>query len=319
MSERLTLRPLAEVGAPRLERFVVSAGISRFLEERPYVQGQRGRYLLARIAGDASGDDALALAALSGTSVVGLAVVRYPRWDREHFGFEVARIEHLQGSAGALASLTDSVLDDLGRRDVRLCSCRLSSEALPAIEALETRGFRFREATLTPWLDLSAWRRRRQVTTRPALPDDVEAMCAIARRAFRTDRFHRDDRIAAAAADGLYEKWVRTWHAEPRPERSSRVLLAGGAVVGFFMIELTRPLGSAGVAVAVIVLNAIDPAEAGQGFGYALYRESLDAASKQAGFASATIAAANTPVVNLYAKLGFRITTGGELTLHRWS
>ena len=56
--------------------------------------------LIPRLASDSAAerDDALALGALRKGRLAGLLVLRFPAWDREHFGFTVARVEHLQGS-----------------------------------------------------------------------------------------------------------------------------------------------------------------------------------------------------------------------------
>ena len=116
---------------------------------------------------------------------------------------------------------------------------------------------------LAPWRDLSTWEPKGFGVTRPTLAEDVDHMCAIARKAFRTDRFHRDLRFDRAAADRVYEKWVRSWHADPSPGRYSRVLLLDGDVAGFFMFELVGPSGEAADSVARIVLNGIEPSAAG--------------------------------------------------------
>ena len=97
------------------------------------------------------------------------------------------------------------------------------------------------------------------------------------------------------------------------------MLIDDGEVTGFFMLEVIRPGGPDSPRVALIVLNAVDPGHAGRGLGYRMYCDVLDCVSDEAEYASAVVATVNVAVVNLYAKLGFQLSTGGEVTLHRWT
>ena len=301
---------------------IASCGVSRFLVEEPYVGDARESYLLQRILDDARRDDALALGALREGRLAGLLVLRFPAWDHEHFGFPVARVEHLQGSdASVLCCLVDRGLKELESRAVRMCSARLSGDALVGLHCLEARGFRFQEMTLSPWRDLASWEQRSFGVTRPTEAADVPRMRAIARRAFRTDRFHRDAGFTQEAADGVYDKWVSTWHADPGRDRYSRVLTLDGQVAGFVMYEVLHPqcCDGDGDAVVSVVLDAVDPDKAGRGNGFKMYSDVLDAVSTQARFATVTVVAANAAAVNLCMKLGFRLTSSGEVTLHWWA
>lgn len=315
-----TLAPLGSVTAEAVARFVEVHGVARYLTERPYLSGSRCGYLISRIMGDGACDDAVALAALKDGQVVGVVVLRYPQWDREHFGYVVGRVEHLQGAdEEVLQCLVDETVRQLRARGAHMCSARVSNDALAALHCLERSGFRYVELTLSPWRDLSTWEPKGFGVTRPTGAEDVDRMCAIARTAFRTDRFHRDLRIDRAAADGVYEKWIRSWHVEPSSSQYSRVLLLDDEVAGFFMFELLEPFGAAGGAVARIVLNSVQPSRAGRGSGFKMYWDALDAASEVARYAATIVAAANPAVINLYAKLGFRLTSSGEVTMHWWS
>lgn len=311
--------PLAACPAPAVQAFLRSSAVSRYLVDGPYAHGDGHARLSRLVLADAAREDAVAWAAGSPLLLRALLVLRLPAWDREHFGFAVARVEHLQAADAAAARiLVRHAVRELADRRVGLCSARLSSDALACVEALEDEGFRYRELTLSPWRDLRAWRARGFGVTRPAAADDVAAIAGIARRAFRTDRFHRDARLDPAAADGLYERWVRSWFARDDGDARARVLVAGGEVRGFFLYDLQRP-ADGGDTVARLVLDAVDPAVAGRGHGYRMYCDVLDEAARLARYADVVVSAANPAVVHLYGKLGFRVTSGGEVTLHRWS
>ena len=320
MPERCELVPLGLVPAETIPHVVQDWGVSRLLVERPFAAEPRHAYLLECVLSNAARDDAVSVAALEDGVVVGLSVLRFPLWDEEHFGFRLGRVEHLVARDAEVAgALARGLVRDLAGSDAAFCSARLSADDLPALQALEAVGFHFQEHTLTPWRMLDDWDTRGFSVTRPTDESDIPRLCDIARRAFRTDRFHRDHRFDAAASDGLYEKWVRTWHNRPDPAKLSRVLVVDGHVAGFFMTEVIRPGGQASARVALIVLNAVDPERAGLGLGYRMYCDVLDCVRDEAEYASAVVASANVAVVNLYAKLGFRISTGGEVTLHRWA
>lgn len=316
----LTIVPLGECDPNEVADFIAGSGVSRFLCDEPYVGGVPGAYLLQRIRDDASGDDAVALGARRKGFFAGLVVVRFPAWDREHFGFDVARVEHLQGAdKDVLQRLVDATIVQLRARRVGMCSARLSSDALTALHCLESSGFRYVELTLAPWRDLSTWEPKGFGVTRPAETRDLGPVCDIARTVFRTDRFHRDLRFDRAAADSVYEKWVCSWYADQSPSRFSRVLVLNGEVAGFFMFELLRLSGRTGDVVAGIVLNGVDSSRSGLGYGFKMYCDALDVASEAASYATTTVTAANPAVLNLYGKLGFRFTSGGEVTMHWWS
>ena len=316
----LDLVPLQETPITALGGFLAAHGVSRFLVERPYAGEPRERYLAERVLRDATRDDAVAWAALRNGSVVGVAVLRFPAWDHEHFGFLAARVEHLQGAdAAAVRSLTDRCLAECRTRGAVTCSARVSGDALTVVRGLEEHGFRFQEVVLCPWRDLATWQQRSFGVTRPTEAADVPALRDIARRAFRTDRFHRDTRFPASAADAVYARWVDTWHADRSSGRFSRVLLVDGSVAGFFLYEVSDGPSEAGWRVATLVLDAVDPDVAGRGMGYMMYCDVLDAVCSQASYASSTVAVANPAALGLYIRLGFRLTGSGEVTLHWWS
>ena len=92
----------------------------------------------------------------------------------------------------------DGLVRELDARGAAFCSARLSSDDLPALQALEVAGFRFQEHTLAPWRTLDDWDSKGFAVTRPTEEPDLPRLCDIARRAFRTDRFHRDPRLRSS-------------------------------------------------------------------------------------------------------------------------
>jgi len=252
--------------------------------------------------------------------LLALCVVRTPEWDREHFGFPLGRIEYLiAADHEAAATAAAWALERLALRDARVISARLPAEDLTAIGALQAAGFEFREHVLTPWRAWSGWEHRGFGVTRSTEQDDLPTLSRIARATFRTDHFHRDPRFGREAADGVYEKWIASWHADPPPGGRSRVTVVDGRVSGFFMYRFLEPSGVPGRTITDLVLGGMDPAAAGRGNGYRMYCDVMDDAAAHTEYGRVTIVTSNVPVVNLYLKLGFRVSTGGEVTLHRWA
>ena len=277
----------------------------------------RHQYLLDLLRDDSAGDDAVALAAVERDTVTGLAVLRLPQWDEDLFGFPVGRVEHLiAGDAESAAALADEIAREFDTRRAKMSSARLSIEALPAIQALEARGYRFQEHTLTPWRSMAGWEAQGYGVTRETRPDDLPELCALARHAFRTDRFHQDPRFDRAAADDVYEHWVRTWHENPAADKWSRVLLVGGRVAGFVLFDVPARLNRR---VARVVLDCVSPAHARRGYGYRMQCDVLDHLSGRADYVSSVIATRNVAALRMNIRLGFRFSTGGEATFHRWT
>jgi ribosomal protein S18 acetylase RimI-like enzyme len=302
-----------------IQSLIETCGVHRMLFERQGDTRDAARAYAQLVVDSAAANDAVTLVATDARRLRGLVVVRFPRWDEEQFGFRVARVEHVQGcDRDTLELLAGAVRGELSRRGVRMCSARLSCEALAAIESLEDAGFRFVEVMLSPWRDLHDWEPRGYTVTRGARPDDVERLCAIASVAFRTDRFHRDVRFARDAADGVYARWVRTWMGEQTDARRSLVLVQEGRVSGFFFMELSSQAGAPD-RLATVVLNAIDPELAGRGHGFRMYCDAFDLVHREARYCTADVAAANPAVLDLYAGLGFHLRSGGDVTLHWWS
>ncbi len=319
---RPRLLPLDQLPPAAVEGLVRDHGASPLLEppyagERRSAGEPRHRYLLELLGDDSVRDDAVALAAVVGDTVTGLAVLRLPRWDEDHFGFPVGRVEHLiAGDAGSAELLADEIVREFDARGARMSSARLSVAVLPAIQALEARGYRFQEHTLTPWRSLSGWEAQEFGVTRETRPDDLPELRTIARHAFRTDRFHHDARFGRAAADGLYEKWVRTWHEDAAADKWSWVLLVEGRVAGFILFDIpSRPSRR----VARVVLDCVSPEHAGRGYGHKMQCDVLDHLSGRVDYVSSVIATRNVAALAMNIRLGFRFSNGGEATFHRWT
>lgn len=140
---------------------------------------------------------------------------------------------------------------------------------------------------------------------RDAAAADADAVEAIARAAFRFDRWHADPRIPAAAADAYKAQWARN----DVTGRADAVLLAvaeDGTVQGFNAL-LCRPPAM------VIDLLAVAPAHRGRGVGRRLMAGAF-AAARRTGIETVRVGtqAANQGSIRLYRAVGLKEVARAE-------
>jgi RimJ/RimL family protein N-acetyltransferase len=231
-------------------------------------------------------------------------------WDSEVFGFPVAQIDRIELADAAEASAAyhhfEQWRDGLA---VRMVTCRLDHFALQESMFLEGCGFRFVELVYRPSLCLEHTDfPESELVIEPALPADLPEIEAIAGDAFSTGRYLLDWRLNPAHSHLRYRNWVRSSATSANQE-----VLKGslhGQIVGFFIIERRADQS------VYWHLTAMAKRWQGQGLGKRLWqafamRARLDGASR----IETTISGHNLPVMNLYARLGFRFDAA-QMTLH---
>lgn len=241
-----------------------------------------------------------------------IEIFRVP-WDSEIFGYPVAQIDRIEITEQSQTALAGGqVRDWLRERGVRLASCRLPSLRLRESMALEDVGFRFVEMVYSPALVLErSWSLSdERIIIDDASPSDLPAIESIARTAFSTSRFLIDWRLEGAASHRRYQVWVRNSFVDPA-QRVLKVTI-DAATVGFFILE-DRPDGA-----VYWHLTAIAPEWQGRGLGRQVWTAMI-ARHVAAGKSriETTISAHNTPVMNIYARLGFRF--GPPQTTFHWA
>lgn len=187
------------------------------------------------------------------------------------------------------------------RHGVELIGCRVPASHVGRVEALQEAGFRFVELQLRatlPRLRAEALRPSR-LTVRPGAPADTERIREIANSAFDFGRYHADARFPRALADLRYREWVGRALAEP--SAGTRMIVVGPPerASGFLHAEVEG--GRADIRLAAVAR------EQGGIAGPELFRGALRLLAEEGtGQATARVSAGNTPVLNVYAALGFR-------------
>jgi RimJ/RimL family protein N-acetyltransferase len=244
------------------------------------------------------------------TDALSLAYFKVP-WDSDIFGFPVAQISKISvaNPRQAFHDLTP-FQNWMEQEHIQLASSRLPHDHLRESMLLEKIGFRFVEMVLHPHLtDLQAFVCSPQgLDVVLADADDMVLIEEIAAHAFGHERFHADPRLSRDLANHRYSIWVRNSYSHSTQQLYK--ICDGPDLVAFFVTE-DRPDGE-----CYWHLTAIAPAFQGRGYGKRVWREMLYF-HQQHGMQSivTTIAARNTPVLNLYASLGFRFQPP-EFTLH---
>lgn len=241
---------------------------------------------------------------------VDLEVFMVP-WDSQIFGFPVAQIERIVLRNGS--DPTDAMRQLqlwFDRNDVRLASCRLASDRLHESMLLESSGFRFVEMVYGPVLcPIPAVVGADDcLVVTEAEPEDMLAIEVIAASAFTTGRFIVDWRLDENANHRRYRAWVRNSFDDTQQKVLKATIVDD--LVGFFIVEERSDRS------VYWHLTAIAPSWQGRGLGKRLWRAMM-ARHHAAGLQRIVtrISAHNTPVMNLYAGLGFKFSEP-QMTFH---
>ena len=213
---------------------------------------------------------------------------RFLPWDSQVLGCPSGSIEGLWAEGcyaeqrHRLETVLNACIADAEDHGVRFLSVRLPEDAIAALHAVESVGFRIIESFLTfgrktageiPFVRSEARNGGSDCRVRLAQPDEMETVAAIAHRAFESFRLRVDPQIPESRARHSRREWVRNGfkgraeaiyvaESENRLRRSLSDLLLLRSKAG------TEKTGE-------IELIAVDPAFHGRGIGKALVAEAI--------------------------------------------
>ncbi len=236
-------------------------------------------------------------------------------WDEEIFGFPVADFQLGPNPPRVqdLPSFVNTLEDFSARTKAQLVSTHAQGDDTSTIALFERAGFSLVEFSLVATLSKlqSAMLPPRKVELRKALPEDFPSLCAIAGTAFEFGRYHTDPQFPRKLANTRYVHWIRNALSGSNPDDYVFVLGQPGSVVGFMDVVVCDGR-------ADFRLGAVDPGKnlGFSGAGFSLYVESVRAALELGAKSVTTkIASANTRVLNVLSRLGFRFSKP-EAVLH---
>lgn len=236
------------------------------------------------------------------TQALLLKWIRAP-WDEAVCDFPVFQIEQIAVRAPRARDDMRTFERERDSVGAGLVSCRLPHDRLAESMLLEDCGFRFIEMLYAPQLDLRAFApdvSQSALTVAPVTEADMPEVLGIAGSAFQNERFKMDWRLHPSISDRRFQNWVGNTPAHPTQQLFA--VWDDHRLIAFFIIELLND------GTMYWHLNAVAPQAQGQGYGRRVWLRMLDHAREMgAERVRTSVAARNTRVLSLYARLGFTL------------
>lgn len=261
---------------------------------------------LAAINFGAKPDRAIFVADIEGKIAGAVAFAPRP-FETEHLHLKTLHLdEFVIVRKEASRPLFAGSLDALARGECQLVTARRPEAERDVNAALQTAGFQVIECLMSLTRPLERNGGELPAGVSVASKNDADGCAEVARRAFRSDRFHADPAIDDSMADTLKAEWARnSVHG-----RADKVFVTrdGGAVTGFNACLLKGDE-------AVIDLIGVAPGHQGRGLGRALTAAAIAHYSGRAARITVGTQSCNSASLSLYQGAGFRICNSA-LTLH---
>ena len=218
-----------------------------------------------------------------------------------------------------LETVLKACIADAEDRDFRFLSVRLPEGALAALHAVEAVDFRIIESFLTfgrktageiPFVRSETRDDGSDFHVRPAQPDEMETVAAIAYRAFESFRLWVDPQIPESRARHSRREWVRNGFKG----RADAIYVAesDNRIIGFALLRSKVDIEKIGE----IELIAVDPAFQGKGIGKGLVAEAIRHYQGKTSEIQVGTQAKNLRAIGLYTRMGFSVIRS-ELSFHR--
>jgi len=238
------------------------------------------------------------------------AICRYLEWDSDFFGRRIARLTPESFTARGLSA----AVRWCNEQSIDCLYALINLDHLRSLHLCESQSFHFVDlrVTLDQHLERKAIRagRPRAGRIRPARPDDLPALKAIAGTIHRDSRFFQDVRFSRSRCRRLYEVWI-----EKSCMGDADVVLVPewkGRPVGYSACVLQRR------GKGQLSLFGIAPSAQRRGLGGQLLAESLNwFEAHGVSQVSVVTQGRNIPSQRLYQRYGFR-TSSVQGWYHRW-
>lgn len=227
-------------------------------------------------------------------------------WDSEFFGRRIARVTARCLEPGQMDELREWV-----RHEKVECLYYLADAAdTTSVRVAEDAGFRLTDLRVTRVLEPLPSPSGKLEGIRPARPEDIPALRAIARVSHGDARFFHDPKLPPERCAALYETWIE----RACEGRADHVWVAeqDGLAVGYMTCVLVPP------ATGSLDLSAVASERRGSGIGERLVRASLGWFVRQGCREARVVSQArNLSAARLFERVGFR-TASVELWYHLW-
>jgi hypothetical protein len=163
---------------------------------------------------------------------------------------------------------------------------------LQSKQDLHEAGFYYCDTLIQPYCTLTNFNAFRDAAATFSPDTSLDDLLPICASAFKHDRFHKDFQLQPAGADQRYCNWLSDLHAKGKVSG----LLYGEQLAGFMAFNDN-----------LLVLHALAPRFMGQGLAKFLWTAVCDSLFAQGHTEIvSSISVSNVPVLNLYARLGFK-------------
>ena len=293
---------------------------------------QRLAYWLDEISQSLADESSIVFGSMVSGTLNGFVVYNDSPWDSQITGRRLGTLKHLavisddHAGAGILRELIDELVRSLAKRGTQCVVCRVQSNELAAIHALEESGFLLMDTLLDFVFDFSRTsieainlpRRDGQWKFRQAKAADLPDLLVLSEKAFSRyfGRYHADPQMPPGTATRIYTEWVRSafegwadWIVVAEVE---------DRIAGYGLWRKTlesEEKHSVGVAVCDIL--AIDPEFHGRGLSAPLMLEGMGKGRDFARYLIGPVHVSNYPLQHSLQKLGWRIS-GARHSFHKW-
>ena len=264
--------------------------------------------------------------ALGEGKVVGLGILEELGWDSDIFGIRMAKIKNLIANDShrkaemVKNTLVSFLCGQCVNRGIEHVSCKVNTDDLTSIYALERNGFRLMDTLLDYGFDFRRYPitvLARECIIRPFRKGEEREIVQVAREAFRNHfgRFHADKRFPREGAIGLYAKW-----AENACRGYADIVFVAELdkrIVGYSVWKTQNlPKELLGIAIGSYSICGIHPDAHGQGIFRALTLAGMKWFEGKADIIEGPTHINNYPVQRGYAALMWQILDARH-TFHR--
>lgn len=255
--------------------------------------------------------------------ITGLICFKKIEWDTKHFGFNNAKVEYLitkdfgyENELRIKKELLKKFGDWCKIEKIKFANIKIDGMDYSSIHALEEFGFNYMATLLTTMLDCRNLKDFDiDLKLRNIKENEVETVSKMAEEIFRINRFHLDERFDKKKADELHGEWVKNRYKED-PE-NIYVLEKDKEIIGFFIFNIEDFKKYFGLNLSYLDLAGISKKYRGRGYDLPLFAGILDIIKKKVEVVYTDFIAENTPILNVYVKLGFRFIDA-KLSMHKW-
>ena len=284
--------------------------------------------LISQIKDSYSSESEFSIAAkrLEDDEIVGVAIFERLKWDTEHFGVNIGRIneilaweEEYRKELAVKNEMLRFIENKCVKNEIACVYCRVDINDFSSIHSLESNGFMLIDVLTTFRFD---FRRNKifqklsykknpllnEIIVRSWKEEDLDELANIAGASYIYDRFHSDSIFPKEKSDELHRKWI----VNCCNGLTDEVLVAASddKPLGFITCKVK---GAKGIIDMVGVSKKVQK----RGMGAMLVNAAMEWLKGSVDVVEVGTQNRNIPGMKLYINAGF-IPVSSKLTFHRW-